>query len=853
MYRDSPSVTDLSKLNILRAVQNEPVDRGAFIYMGAVIAIGTACVLYCFNELQYEKLDLAFVILAVCTIGFGAQLTVRIPLLKSQISVSDTFIFLAFLLYGGEAAVILAAVEAFVSARRFCNRYLTVWCNAGTMAITIMSAFLVLRAFGLYSEDQLHGHTGSVKDFLFAMSVLAVVPYLVNTSIVAMYDRLQTASPWWETWKQKYIWVFFTYLIGVAGAGILVQLTDQIGFSVLFAAFPIILFVFLSYKMYLANVQLSIDQAERAQGHAGILEERTKALKESEQRFRSAFDHAPIGIALVAPDGQWLKVNRALCKILGYASDELLSSNFRSFIDPVDLSHAVANLNAVLSGTISSCQMEQRYIHKTGKTVWTAWSVSAAGDLEADSSSLIFQLQDITDRKKAEQKLQHDATHDALTELPNRAYFMTRLTEALQRSQREKTRHISVLFIDLDRFKLVNDSLGHYIGDKLLVAISKRLREGMRPSDTVARLGGDEFTILIEGNYDSDEPTRIAERIKEQFTSPFKISGHEIYSSASIGIMHASETHLTSEDMMRDADTAMYQAKRAGKARHEVFDKNMYFVARDALRLETDLRRAIENEDFEVLYQPIVSLSDGSLRAVEALARWRHPELGPIPPSRFVPLAEEIGWIDALGEQIMRKACTEIKECTELGDFKLSINLSCLQFANKDLVDRLTRILIDTHFPPAKLKLEITESVFFEYQDIAIEMLNQLRSIGIETDIDDFGTGYSNFGYLVRLPVSTLKIDRSFVSMMQENDANREVIRTVIALARNLGLQVVAEGIETKEQRNALASLGCDFGQGYLFAKPMSAVDLREYLERYRGFSIPGFGIRDTLISQGIQ
>jgi len=366
----------------------------------------------------------------------------------------------------------------------------------------------------------------------------------------------------------------------------------------------------------------------------------------------------------------------------------------------------------------------------------------------------------------------------------------------------------------------------------------------MRPADTVARLGGDEFTILVEGTHDLPEVTKIAERIQEEFKLPFQIAGNEIYSSASIGILHASDTHSTSEEMMRDADTAMYQAKRSGKARHEIFDENMYAVARETLQLETDLRKAIEKNEFSVLYQPIIALDTDEVVGIEALARWDHPEFGKISPQKFVPLAEEIGWIDALGEQVMRKACTQIrgvfKEIEKTHDIKLSVNLSCKQFARHNLVERIAQVLEETNFPPDRMKLEITESVFFEYQDRAIDMLNHLRGLGIETDIDDFGTGYSNLGYLVRLPIATLKIDRSFVGMLSDAGANREVIRTIILLARNLGIKVIAEGIETEAQRDELRDLGCDFGQGYFFARPMTAQHFKLFLEKRTVSYIPG-------------
>ena len=362
------------------------------------------------------------------------------------------------------------------------------------------------------------------------------------------------------------------------------------------------------------------------------------------------------------------------------------------------------------------------------------------------------------------------------------------------------------------------------MGDELLCAIANRLHASMRAPDMVARLGGDEFVVLVEGRYYSEKITRIAERIQKKISSPFKLQGHEVFTTASIGILNVSEQHLTSEDVIRDAATAMYQAKRSGKARHETFDDAMREAVRETHQLETDLRRAIQNGDLKVHYQPIYSLTDDSLYALEALARWEHPRLGPISPDRFVPLVEEIGLMDDLGDHIMRTACKEFGEMrlqnSDLADVKLSVNISSKQFGEEGILGRIESILEETRFPSKRLKLEITETVFFEDHERASNVLGRLRSMGIETDIDDFGTGYSNLGYLVRLPISTLKIDKSFVMPMTENPANREVIRTVISLAENLGFRVVAEGIESKAERDTLVHLGCDLLQGLLFARP---------------------------------
>jgi diguanylate cyclase (GGDEF)-like protein/PAS domain S-box-containing protein len=804
--------------------------------MVAVLLAGFLCLTMAVINLPLEKVkNLQFLFLLIFTIGIGSRITVQIPHLKSHIAVSDTFIFLALLLYGGEAAIALAAIEAFCSSWRFCNKKVTVFFNAATMALSTTIVVVTLKSFGLYTEDQLHGSGENINNFVVALSVMALTQFIVNTALASIYDTLKNAMPLWETWKNKYVWTFITYCVGAASAGLLLQLSDSVGVGIVLATFPVIFFIYFSYRMYVKNMEMSILQAEQAEHHARVLEDQSSALRESEERFRSAFNYAPIGIALVSPTGSWLKVNHALCTILGYTEAEFLDTNFQSMMFQDDLGATLIKVHELLSGKTVNCQLEQRYVHKAGQTVWASWSVSTASDTKSEQPNLIFQIQDITDKKVAEDKLHYEATHDALTGLPNRPLFMGKLANALGKSRQYPGYKVSVLFIDLDRFKYVNDSLGHLLGDRLLIEISGRLRECMRPSDMVARLGGDEFTILVEGRFDLKEVTMIAERIQEKFTVPFDLNGHEVYSSASIGILQASEKHLTPEDMMRDADTAMYQAKRAGKARHAIFDEDMHEAAKETLQLETDLRRAVEKEELSVHYQPIYSLATGKIEGFEALARWHHAALGEIPSRKFIPLAEEIGLIDNLGSQIVRKACRHIgaiqQQMSEETPLSLSVNLSCKQFAQPNLVNKITQILDETGFAPERFKVEITESVFFEHQERAIEMLNQLCDLGIEIHIDDFGTGYSNLSYLVRLPVSTLKIDRSFISQIGGGSGNSEIVQTIVLLARNLGMKVVAEGVETEQQLERLKELNCESAQGFLFARPMTFEALAEFMK----------------------
>lgn len=803
--------------------------------MTSVIVAGLACVAAAIAQMDLGQADIYLGLISAFTVGVGSRVTVKIPRVTSYISVSDTFIFLVLILYGGEFAVILAALEALASSWRFCHKRLTLYFNAATMAISTSGVVLMVGLLReAFNEPFMYGRTDNLSHFFITLSVVAVTQFLINTALAAVQRSLVDNSPLWQTWKSKYIWTFLSYFIGAASAGIMVQISRVWGFGVILASLPVMFFVFLTYRMYLKNVEMSMHQADQAEQYAKVLETQAEALRESEERFRTAFDHAPIGIGLVSPSGKWVKANRALTEILGYTEAEFLASDFQSMIAQDDLLAKQNEVNDLLAGRIMNYQMEHRYIHKSGRTVWTWLSASATNDAKNRQSNLIFQLQDITEKKLVEENLQRDATHDALTGLPNRALFMSRLAEALAESARTPDHRVSVLFIDLDRFKYVNDSLGHLMGDEMLKGIAARLRECLRPSDLVARLGGDEFTVLVEGRFDNNEVVSIAERIQKKFDVAFDLGGHEVFSSASIGILYSSESHQSPEDVMRDADTAMYQAKRAGKARHEVFDEDMHRAARERLKLETDLRRAVERDEIQVYYQPIYDLRTGRIDCFESLARWEHAELGWIPPSKFIPLAEEIGLIDPLCAQVLRKACTEIGLLggggPERRAFAISVNLSCRQFGQNALVQTIRSILDSTGFAARDLKLEITESVFFEHHNRAIVMLNQLRDLGIEINIDDFGTGYSNLGYLKKLPITSIKLDRSFVSMITESGSNDEIVRAIITLAGNLGLTVIAEGIETPMQLHVLRELECEGGQGYLFGEPMSFDTLKVFL-----------------------
>lgn len=444
---------------------------------------------------------------------------------------------------------------------------------------------------------------------------------------------------------------------------------------------------------------------------------------------------------------------------------------------------------------------------------------------ELSQSNLLLK-QEISDRQQAEEQLAYSAFHDALTGLPNRALFVERLRQAVERAKQYEGYLFGVLFLDLDRFKVVNDSLGHMAGDQLLLAIAKRIKTCLRLDDIVARIGGDEFTILLEGIRDVNEAKGVASRIQEQLKLPFNLSGNEVFTSTSIGIALSVTGYDKPEQILRDADMAMYKAKMFGKARHEVFDITMHSAAVARLQMETDLRRAIERQEFRLHYQPIISLDSGTINGFEALVRWQHPEHGLVSPAEFIPLAEETGLIVPLGWWVIREACSQMQvwQAQFLANpLTISVNISGRQFSELDLSQRIEQILQQYRLDPHTLKLEITESAIVENAESATVMLAQLRKLGIQLCMDDFGTGYSSLSYLHRFPIDMLKIDRSFVSRMSFDNEDSEIVRTIVTLAHNLGMSVTAEGVETAEHVALLKELQCEYGQGYFFSKPIDS------------------------------
>src|SRR6185295_4208542 len=681
------------------------------VYMWTVGAAGAACVLYAAYKLQVGIIDGYFLLLTLITAVLGSRIAIRIPKISGNITLEDTFVFIALLLYGGEAAVMIGALAGICSALRISRKVRTVAFGSAALACSVFTTAQVLKfAFG--STTHLINNGASLA--IISLCVMGLVQYLLHTGIGATASALKAGESIWRMWTRNFLWMSISYFAGAAGAGFIVNSLGTARFWAFLVCIPIIIIVYFSYDRYMREVKASARHAEEA------------------ERARAELEH-------------------------------------------------------------QRAEQAEKHVHELNNYI-----------AEQDRISRVLE--------ETKEHFRHAAFHDPLTGLPNRAMFTELLKAEIETSKRNKDHLFAVLFLDLDRFKNVNDSLGHTYGDLLLVAFAERLERTLRPVDTLARFGGDEFAILLSGIVDTTDAVRVSERIHGELSLPFDLNRNSTFASASIGIASSSSGYDLPEDILRDADIAMYRAKENGKARYEMFDQGMHARAVSRLQLESDLRQAVEEKQFSVFYQPIVALETGHLSGFEALVPWNHPRRGIVTPSDFVPVAEETGLIVPIGEWVLEEACKKIKEWQVTSPAHrglcLSVNLSARQVSQPDLVERIQRALTISKLHPHFLKLELTESVVMENAESAAQMLKRLRALGVQLSIDDFGTGYSSLSYLHRFPVNYLKIDRSFVDRMTI-DGDNAIVRTITTLAQNLGMEVIAEGIETEDQYNHLRMLGC--------------------------------------------
>jgi diguanylate cyclase (GGDEF)-like protein/PAS domain S-box-containing protein len=556
-------------------------------------------------------------------------------------------------------------------------------------------------------------------------------------------------------------------------------------------------------------------------------------LRESEERYASTVELAAIGIGHVDEGGRFIHVNRQLCEMLGYSRDELLALTVRQVSHPDDTSVTDNARSRLRAGEIESFKTEKRYLRKDGTTVWVGITVAAKRDSNGAILYDISIVEDISDRKRAEERVQYLATHDEMTNLPNRAMFLQLLTRAIE-SARRRNRKAAVLFIDLDRFKIVNDCLGHAAGDALLKEIASRFKSSLRASDVVARLGGDEFVVLVDDIEDVRSAATTARKVLLAALKPVELMGQECRVTASIGIAVFPKDGDDAVSLMKNADLAMYLAKEEGKNNFQAYSRDISTSAIEKLKIETHLRHALERNEFTLQYQAKVNMATQEITGVEALLRWWNRDLGTVSPTQFIPIAEDIGLIVPIGKWVLKTACAQNVAWRKQGlpPVCMCVNVSPRQFMDANIVSDIRSALAESGMPGELLELEITEGVIMQNVNQAIGTLNAIKKMGVRLAIDDFGTGYSSLAQLKLFPIDTLKVDRSFIREITVDAEDRAITEAIVAMGRSLGVRVVAEGVETAEQEAFLKSLACDEMQGFYFSKPAHPDEFAELLRK---------------------
>ncbi len=564
--------------------------------------------------------------------------------------------------------------------------------------------------------------------------------------------------------------------------------------------------------------------SRRRQRELAERERAIRALEQSHSTLHAVIEGTPDLISVRDLAGRYLMINSAGAAAAGRPAEEIIGKT-NAELFPDDIARALSERDARVLETGETVTYEEVHSGERGPRTHLI-TKGVYRDQRGFALGLLRIARDITDRKVAEAQLAHDSLHDALTGLPNRTRFLEELAVSLARLRRRPAHLFAVLFLDLDRFKVINDSLGHAAGDELLAIFARTLKAWLRPGDLVSRLGGDEFAVLLDGMDTIEDATRVAERIEAGLHASLRLGEREVFASVSIGIALSTSGYERPEDVLRDADLALYRAKAAGRGRYAIFDLEMHARAMAHLQLETDLRRAVERGEFRIAYQPIIALGTRRLMGFEALLRWQHPTRGLVSPAEFLEVADETGLMLPIGRWCLREACEQLgrwgTERPDAGALTMSVNVSSRQLMHPQLVSYVREALEAGGLEPARLRIEITESVIMEHAEAAASRLHELRDLGVQLDMDDFGTGYSSLSYLQRFPLHAVKIDRSFIERMRGGQ-NAEIVRAILTLGRNLGLDVIAEGVETGEQDALLVEMGCPCAQGFLFSHPIPA------------------------------
>jgi diguanylate cyclase (GGDEF)-like protein/PAS domain S-box-containing protein len=805
-----------------RAMSLEHLPVSASVFVIAVVAVGVTVLIlegprHIIHPTQFIALMAASVV--------ASSLRLRLPLgtSASNLSISYSVDFAALLLIGREMTMLVAGASAcaqsiFGTNRR--NPAFRILFNAAALVLTVQAAGYTFTHFG--------GRPGELDLQSIAKPLVAsaLAYYLVNTFIVATAVGLAARQPVWTVWQTNFLWTAPSYFVGAgaAVAGVVLWSTSQWWLLPLAGA-PVYL-TFRSYRMYVDRIASEKRHKEEVLRLHGDTVAALEAARRSEDRYKLA--------ALGSNDGLWdwdipsnaLYSSDRWKMIVGLPPEANVSTHeqWLDYAHEEDRPALVEALRAHLDGERAHFEHEYRLRHASGDARWVLCRGIAVRDDAGRPVRMAGSLTDISEQRRVRDSLAQAARHDPLTNLPNRTLFSELLQRAIARSARSSAHQYAVLFIDLDGFKLVNDSLGHIIGDRFLIAISQRLQSQLRPGDSLARLGGDEFAVLCENFSTPEDACAIAERLLGALAEPFRIADHELFGSASIGIVLGGAQYRSVDAVLRDADIAMYRAKSSGRGGYEMFDPDMHATALARLTQETELRRAVERKEFSVFYQPIVELSTSRITGLEALLRWKRADGHIDSPAEFIAIAEETGLIIPLTSHVLVEACHQVAAWQQMfgRHLQLSVNVPSKLFSRANFVDEVESVLASSGLLPQSLQLEITESVLINHSEVVDQNFERLHEIGVAVHLDDFGTGYSSLSYLQRYPVDALKLDRSFVARMgtHENDV---VGGAIVKLARELGMDIIAEGVETVAHAEQLSALDCPHAQGYLFSEPLNA------------------------------
>jgi diguanylate cyclase (GGDEF)-like protein/PAS domain S-box-containing protein len=826
--RQRPADRLAGKANTPRFILMDDYTPKAAAYWWAVVLSGAFVLLLAAADVaSLERVVLSQILLGSAIAALAGFFPVRIPGLKTSIAGGEIFIFLILLIHGAPAAALAAAAEALVAACATSRRWTSRIVSPAMAALAMFSCGNVFSAARLWLNG--HGLFSHSAVFL-TVAAFTLIYFAANTLLTSSLISLKRNEPLsLRRWLENYGWVGFAYLASGSISSLIFLSFTQFGGSVLFATVPIIAMFLSTLHFYFrqaeANESARQERTVAAERETIVAARHLEQMRDSEHRFQSAFTHAAVGMALVSPDGKLLQVNTALARVLGASQSDLTATSFRDLAHPDDVEVLMSELLRLQRGEIDAVEIELRCQHRQGLDVWASLSVAFFREPNSSAPCLIIQMQDISARRLAEAQLYHIAHHDNLTGLPNRSQFNDQLVRAISRVKRHPQRIFAVMFLDFDRFKIINDSLGHKAGDALLVQVTRRLKMSLRPTDFIARLGGDEFAILVEDLSKEWEAIELAERLQQTLHAPIQLGETEVRTSASIGITFSLVGYETPEEVLRDADIAMYKAKSLGKAQYALFNASLHEQVLSQLHLEGELRGALERAELRLAYQPLFCLKTGALIGFEALARWNHKQRGIVSPAEFIAVAEETGLIVPLGNWVLHEACSQLRQWERLGGdisgLKMHINVSARQWTQPEFVRTITQTLHTAGIRPERLTLEITESVLMQNMQIVLPVLHELRRLGVTLSIDDFGTGYSSLSYLHTLPIDSFKVDRSFVQRLADDAESDEIVRTIVTLGQSLGKVVFAEGIETEGQLRRLKELKCDNAQGYFFSQPL--------------------------------